>query len=96
MCYYISKLRVADQLLDYITVTDDGYGGNITGLVVNGNVGDKVGVHAMIWGVAGVREYAVIDSWLWNVTLGDSTSYDNYVMAEKGNLNGPQFKRFDL
>ncbi|KAK1766315.1 hypothetical protein QBC33DRAFT_542495 [Phialemonium atrogriseum] len=78
---------------DYLATAQNGKG-NVTGLTINGNVGHKVGVHAMIWGEFGVLNSVTIHSWLWNVTLGDATSYDNYIMAQK--VTGPNFKSFNL
>ena len=81
--------------IDYLAVAQGGWNGNITGLTVEGNVGDQVGIHAMIWGEYGVLNYVTIHSWLWNVTLGDATSLDNYVMAE-AEQGTPNFMVFTL
>ena len=82
-------------IVDYLAVAEGGWNGNITGLIVEGNVGDQVGIHAMIWGEYGVLNYATIHSWLWNVTLGTATSLDNYIMVE-AEQGTPNFEVFNL
>ena len=58
-------------------------------------MGDKVGIHVLVWGQYGVLEWVTIHSWLWNVTLGDATSYDNLITVEKSSTN-PYFKSVNL